>query len=79
MKTMSLLSVSSQQAKTTKFYTHKHGHNVTNSPKSTPAAYFDLVLSITIEEEHHWLKRKKKKIKCGGTGGPNLPFWLIIT
>lgn len=78
MKTMSLLSVSSQQAKTTKFYTHKHGHNVTNSPKSTPAAYFDLVLSITIEEEHHWLKReKKKKLNVEAQGGQIYPFGLL--
>lgn len=77
MKTMSLLSVSSQQAKTTKFYTHKHGHNVTNSPKSTPAAYFDLVLSISIEEEHHWLKRKKKKLNVEAQEGQIYPFGLL--
>lgn len=75
MKTMSLLSVSLQQVENTKFYTHIHGHNLTNSPKSTPLADFDLVL--TIEEDCHWFKRQKQ-IKCGGTGGPNLPLWLIF-
>lgn len=63
---MSLLSVSLQQVENTKFYTHIRGHNLTNSPKSTPLADFDLVL--TIEEDHHWFKRQKQ-IKCGGTGG----------